>query len=145
MDAVVEGYQKLIRYDGFFLADVVGLGKTVIATMIAKKFLIENGRDKTKILVVYPPAVEQNWKATFKDFGIDKYAKFISNGSLAKVLDEENYNYWNADEYDLILVDEAHKFRSHTTAAFEQLQEICKMPRIENGNIPGYNLLAELI
>ena len=26
--------------------------------MIAKKFLIENGREKTKILVVYPPAVE---------------------------------------------------------------------------------------
>ena len=145
MDAVVEGYQKLIRYDGFFLADVVGLGKTVIATMIAKKFLIENGRDKTKILVVYPPAVEQNWKATFKDFGIDKYAKFISNGSLAKVLDEENYNYWNADEYDLILVDEAHKFRSHTTAAFEQLQEICKMPRIETGNIPGYKKKVMLI
>ena len=145
MDAVVEGYQKLIRYDGFFLADVVGLGKTVIATMIAKKFLIENGRDKTKILVVYPPAVEQNWKATFKDFGIDKYAKFISNGSLSKVLDEENYNYWNADEYDLILVDEAHKFRSHTSAAFEQLQEICKMPRIENGKIPGYKKKVMLI
>lgn len=145
MDAVVEGYQKLIRYDGFFLADVVGLGKTVIATMIAKKFLIENGRDKTKILVVYPPAVEQNWKATFKDFGIDKYAKFISNGSLSKILDEENYNYWNADEYDLILVDEAHKFRTHTTAAFGQLQEICKMPRLENGNIPGYKKKVILI
>lgn len=145
MDAVVEGYQKLIRYDGFFLADVVGLGKTVIATMIAKKFLIENGRDKTKILVVYPPAVEQNWKATFKDFGIDKYAKFVTNGSLSKVLDEENYNYWNADEYDLILVDEAHKFRSHTTSAFEQLQEICKMPRIEQGNIPGYKKKVMLI
>lgn len=145
MDAVVEGYQKLIRYDGFFLADVVGLGKTVIATMIAKKFLIENGRDKTKILVVYPPAVEQNWKATFKDFGIDKYAKFVTNGSLLKVLDEENYNYWNADEYDLILVDEAHKFRSHTTSAFEQLQEICKMPRIEQGNISGYKKKVMLI
>ena len=145
MDAVVEGYQKLIRYDGFFLADVVGLGKTVIATMIAKKFLIKNGRDKTKILVVYPPAVEQNWKATFKDFGIDKYAKFVTNGSLSKVLDEENYNYWNADEYDLILVDEAHKFRSHTTSAFEQLQEICKMPRIEQGNIPGYKKKVMLI
>ena len=145
MDAVVEGYQKLIRYDGFFLADVVGLGKTVIATMIAKKFLIENGSDKTKILVVYPPAVEQNWKATFKDFGIDKYAKFVTNGSLSKVLDEENYNYWNADEYDLILVDEAHKFRSHTTSAFEQLQEICKMPRIEQGNIPGYKKKVMLI
>ena len=145
MDAVIEGYQKLIRYDGFFLADVVGLGKTVIATMIAKKFLIENGRDHTKILVVYPPAVEQNWKTTFKDFGIDKYANFISNGSLSKVLDEDNYNCWNADEYDLVLVDEAHKFRSHTTSAFEQLQEICKMPRVETGNIPGYKKKVMLI
>ena len=145
MDAVIEGYQKLIRYDGFFLADVVGLGKTVIATMIAKKFLIENGRDHTKILVVYPPAVEQNWRTTFKDFGIDKYANFISNGSLSKVLDEDNYNYWNADEYDLVLVDEAHKFRSHTTSAFEQLQEICKMPRVETGNIPGYKKKVMLI
>lgn len=145
MDAVIEGYQKLIRYDGFFLADVVGLGKTVIATMIAKKFLIENGREHTKILVVYPPAVEQNWKATFKDFGIDKYANFVTNGSLDKILDEDNYDYWNADEYDLILVDEAHKFRSHTTSAFKHLQEICKMPRIETGNIPGYKKKVMLI
>ncbi len=145
MDAVVEGYQKLIRYDGFFLADVVGLGKTVIATMIAKKFLIENGRDNTKILVVYPPAVEQNWKTTFKDFGIDKYTQFVSNGSLSKILDDDNYNYWNADEYDLVLVDEAHKFRNHTTGAFQQLQEICKMPRVETGYIPGYKKKVMLI
>ena len=145
MDAVVEGYQKLIRYDGFFLADVVGLGKTVVATMIAKKFLIENGRDNTKILVVYPPAVEQNWKTTFKDFGIDKYTQFVSNGSLSKILDDDNYNYWNADEYDLVLVDEAHKFRNHTTGAFQQLQEICKMPRVETGYIPGYKKKVMLI
>ena len=144
-DAVIEGYQKLIRYDGFFLADVVGLGKTVVATMIAKKFLIENGRDNTKILVVYPPAVEQNWKTTFKDFGIDKYTQFVSNGSLSKILDDDNYNYWNADEYDLVLVDEAHKFRNHTTGAFQQLQEICKMPRVETGNIPGYKKKVMLI
>lgn len=145
MDAVIEGYQKFIRYDGFFLSDVVGLGKTIVATMIAKKFLIENGYEHTKILVVYPPAVEQNWKSTFKDFGIDKYAKFITNGSLSKILDEEDYNYWNAEEYDLVLVDEAHKFRSHTTSAFEQLQEICKMPRLEAGNIPGYKKKVMLI
>ena len=145
MDAVIEGYQKLLRYDGFFLADVVGLGKTVIATMIAKKFLIENGRDNTKILVVYPPAVEQNWKATFRDFGIDKYTQFVSNGSLSKILDAENYNYWNADDFDLVLVDEAHKFRNHTTGAFKELQEICKMPRVETGYIPGYKKKVMLI
>lgn len=144
-DAVVEGYQKLMRYDGFFLADVVGLGKTVIATMIAKKFLVENGPEHTKILVVYPPAVEQNWITTFKDFGIEKYACFVSNGSLGKVLDEENYKYGNADEFDLVIVDEAHKFRNHTTGAFQQLQEICKMPRLETGYIPGYKKKVMLI
>ena len=113
--------------------------------MIAKKFLIENGRDNTKILVVYPPAVEQNWKTTFHDFGIDKYTCFVSNGSLSKVLDDDNFDYWNADEYDLVLVDEAHKFRNHTTGAFKQLQEICKMPRVETGNISGYKKKVMLI
>lgn len=144
-DAVVEGYKKLLKYDGFVLADVVGLGKTVIATMIAKQFCIDNGYDNTKILVVYPPAVECNWKQTFKDFGIDKYTRFISNGSLSKVLDEDNYDYWNADEYDLVLVDEAHKFRTHTNTAFTELQEICKMPRVETGCIPGFKKKVMLI
>ena len=144
-DAVVEGYQKMLKYDGFFLADVVGLGKTVIATMIAKKFLIENGRENTKILVVYPPAVELNWKRTFRDFGIDKYANFVSNGSLSKVIDPDNFDYWNPEDYDLVLVDEAHKFRSHTTNAFDELQAICKMPRIETGNIEGYKKKVMLI
>lgn len=144
-DAVAEGYQKLIKYNGFILADVVGLGKTIVATMIAKKFLIENGRDNTKILVVYPPAVEQNWKSTFKDFGIDPYTRFISNGSLNKILDEENYDYWNSGDYDLVLVDEAHKFRTNSTGAFQQLQEICKMPRIRTGNVPGVRKKVMLI
>lgn len=145
LDAVNEGYQKLLKYDGFILADVVGLGKTVVATMIAKRFLIENGRDSTKILVVYPPAVEENWKSTFHDFGIDKYTKFISNGSLDKVLDPDNLNYWNADEYDMVIVDEAHNFRNHATGAFQALQEICKMPRIETGFIPGYKKKVMLL
>jgi SNF2 family DNA or RNA helicase len=108
LDAVEDGYRKMLKYDGFFLSDVVGLGKTVIATMIAKRFLIENGINNTKILVVYPPALEKNWKSTFHKFGIDDKTKFVTNGSLSKVLDLENYDYWNADEYDLVLVDESH-------------------------------------
>lgn len=144
-DAVEEGYQKMIRYNGFILADVVGLGKTVIATMIAKKFAIENGYENTKILVVYPPAVEHNWKQTFHDFGLEKYTCFCSNGSLHKVLDPDNYDYWNAEEYDLVLVDEAHKFRNHTNGGFTDLQMICKMPRVETGNIPGYKKKVMLI
>ena len=144
LEAVDEGFKKLLKYDGFFLSDVVGLGKTVIATMIAKRFILENGINNTKILVVYPPAVEKNWKTTFDRFGITN-VKFISNGSLKKVLDLENYDYWQPEEYDLILVDESHKFRNHKTGIFQQLQEICKYPRINSGKIEGRKKKVMLI
>jgi len=137
IDAVNEGYNMLIKHNGFILADVVGLGKTVIATMVAKKFIVQNGRDYSKVLVVYPPAVEKGWKSTFKYFGIDKYTKFISNGSLEKILKGNDDDYWNKEEYDLIIVDEAHKFRSHTTDMFQHLQLISKSPRANSGMIDG--------
>jgi superfamily II DNA/RNA helicase len=136
VDAVNEGFNMLIKHNGFILADVVGLGKTVIAAMVAKKFLSKNGRDNTKILVVYPPAVEKNWKDTFKYFDIDKYTKFITNGSLEKIINGHQ-NYWNKEEYDLVIADEAHKFRNHTTGAFQNLQLICKSPRVNKGFISG--------
>lgn len=136
VDAVNEGFNMLLKHNGFILADVVGLGKTVIATMVAKKFLMQNGRENTKILVVYPPAVEKNWKDTFKNFDIDKYTKFISNGSLDKILNLHQ-DYWNKEEYDLVIADEAHKFRNHTTGAFQNLQLICKSPRANEGLIKG--------
>jgi superfamily II DNA/RNA helicase len=136
VDAVNEGFNMLQKHNGFVLADVVGLGKTVVAAMVAKKFLLQNGRDYTKILVVYPPAIEKNWKNTFKDFSIDKYTKFITNGSLNKIL-EGHQDYWTKEEYDLIIVDEAHKFRNYKTDAFQHLQLICKSPRISKGGIDG--------
>ncbi len=126
----------LLKHNGFLLADVVGLGKTVIAAMVAKKFLMQNGRDNTKILIVYPPAVEKNWKNTFKDFQLDKYTKFITNGSLEKIL-EGHQDYWSKEDYDLIIVDEAHKFRNYLTGAFQNLQLICKSPRANKGLIEG--------
>lgn len=136
VDAVNEGFNMLLKHNGFLLADVVGLGKTVIAAMVAKKFLIQNGKDYTKILIVYPPAVEKNWKNTFKDFQLDKYTKFISNGSLEKIL-QGHQDYWVKEDYDLIIVDEAHKFRNYLTGAFQNLQLICKSPRANKGLIDG--------
>jgi ERCC4-related helicase len=136
VDAVNEGFNMLLKHNGFLLADVVGLGKTVIAAMVAKKFLMQNGRDNTKILIVYPPAVGKNWKNTFKDFRLDKYTKFITNGSLEKIL-EGHQDYWNKEDYDLIIVDEAHKFRNYSTGAFQKLQLICKSPRANTGLIDG--------
>jgi len=136
IDAVNEGFNMLLKHNGFMLADVVGLGKTVIAAMVAKKFVMQNGRDNTKILIVYPPAIEKNWKNTFKDFQLDKYTKFITNGSLDKIL-EGHQDYWNKEDYDLIIVDEAHKFRNYLTGSFDNLQKICKSPRANKGLIDG--------
>lgn len=136
-DAVVQGYQLLRRYDGFFLGDVVGLGKTIVAVMIAKRFMAENG-ERTKILVVYPPAVEDNWKATFRKFGITKrQVHFVSNGSLHKVLDEDNGEYLSPTEYDLVIVDESHGFRNTRTETYNRIQRICKSPRPVGGFVPG--------
>lgn len=145
VDAVNQGYQMLLEHNGFMLADVVGLGKTVIATMIAKRFLISNGTLNTKILVVYPPHLERNWKSTFRQFGIDKHTRFISNGSLHKILEGKNEDYWPKEDYDLILVDEAHKFRNHKSKMFNDLQIICKSPRSVEGNIRGSRKKVMLI
>lgn len=43
VDAVTQGLRLLQKHNGFFLADVVGLGKTVVATLIARKFYFHNG------------------------------------------------------------------------------------------------------
>ena len=145
VDAVNQGYQMLLEHNGFMLADVVGLGKTVIATMIAKRFLISNGTLNTKILIVYPPHLAQNWKSTFRQFGIDKHTRFISNGSLHKILDKKNEDYWRKEDYDLILVDEAHKFRNHKSQMFNDLQIICKTNRAVEGNIKGLRKKVILI
>ncbi|MEP2771976.1 MAG: helicase-related protein [Fulvivirga sp.] len=145
VDAVNQGFQMLMEHNGFFLADVVGLGKTIVASMIAKRFLIANGSLNTKILVVYPPALEKNWKSTFRMFGIDRHTKFITNGRLEKILKGEDLNYWAKEDYDLILVDEAHKYRNHTSTSFGYLQRICKAPRNGDGLIKGKNKKVILI
>jgi superfamily II DNA or RNA helicase len=131
-DAVIQGYQMLCRHNGFFLADVVGLGKTVVAAMIARRFVEANGR-QSKILVVYPPAIESNWKETFKHFDLRRFTQFISNGSLGKVLNEVD-NYRAKEEFDLIIVDESHNFRHTNNIRFNELQKICKAPRANPGN-----------
>ena len=134
-DAVVQGYDIMMRHGGCFIADVVGLGKTVVAAMIAQRFIAANG-DNTRILVIFPPAVRSNWEDTFRDFRIkNKYSRFVSNGSLDKVVDGNGYD--EKEYYDLIIVDEAHNFRHDSTGNYDLLQRICKSTRLNKGNVEG--------
>jgi len=145
VEAVNQGFQMLLDHNGFFLADVVGLGKTVVAAMIAKRFLIANGSLNTKILVVFPPTLERNWLTTFKQFNIDKHCKFITNGRLDKIVNDEDPKYWAKEDYDLIIVDEAHRYRNHTSTMFANLQRICKAPRNGEGLVTGTKKKVMLI
>jgi superfamily II DNA/RNA helicase len=119
VDAVNEGYKMLEKHNGFFLSDVVGLGKTVIATLIAKKFFYSNDFPShiSNILIIVPPALKDSWRETLDNFQLQNY-RIITNGSLHKVRD--------AQKYDLIIVDEAHKFRNDTAEAYNELQKLCK-------------------
>ena len=135
-DAVIQGYQMLLRNDGFFLADVVGLGKTVVAAMVAKRFVESNGK-RTRILVVHPPAVEKNWKDTFRQFTLSRKTTFVSNGSLDHILDPTIATLPEPGEYDLVIVDESHNFCNKSAGKFDDLQRITKAPRSNPGLIPG--------
>jgi ERCC4-related helicase len=119
IDAVNEGFKLLQKHNGFFLADVVGLGKTVVGTLIAKKFFYSNDFPShiSNILIVVPPALKENWVETLEKFQLHNYT-VITNGSLHKINDPE--------KYDLVVIDEAHKFRNDTADAYNELQKLCK-------------------
>ena len=117
IDAVNEGLEILKKHNGFFLADVVGLGKTVIATLIARQFWFEKSCN-CSILLVLPPALVQNWQDTFDKFRLKADTTIITTGSLHKVT--------NYAKYDLVIIDEAHRFRNDTADAYDILQLICK-------------------
>lgn len=121
VDAVNDGFAKMTKHNGFFLADVVGLGKTIVATIIAKKYFYYNGfpSHRSRTLIIVPPALKENWVETTDQFRLDN-VKIVTNGSLHKIRDPK--------KYDLIIVDEAHKFRTDTALAYNELQKICKTP-----------------
>jgi SNF2 family DNA or RNA helicase len=58
---------------------------------------------------------------------------------------EGDLNYADKERYDLILVDEAHKFRNHKSQQFENLQVICKSGRENIGGIDGFEKKVVLI
>ena len=134
-DAAKQGYQMMMTHNGFILADVVGLGKTIVAAMIARRFLESNGRN-TNILIVTPPAIQKGWERTFNDFGLQTRTQYVTSGSIEHVIECKG-NYHAKEDYDLVIVDEAHNYRHDDSQRFDHLQTVCKSPcrdRINNKN-----------
>jgi len=111
IDAVVQAKKILEAYNGVFISDVVGLGKTYISAMLAKSL------KKGKKLVICPPVLVDYWREVLLEF--DVAAEVESLGKLDKILEK------GVDGYKYVFIDEAHRFRNQGTESFSNLHKIC--------------------
>ncbi len=111
LDAVVQAKKILEAYNGVFISDVVGLGKTYICAMLAKSL------KKGKKLIICPPVLVDYWKDVLLEF--DVAAEVESLGKLDRILEK------GVDKYQYVFIDEAHRFRNAGTESFSALHKIC--------------------
>jgi superfamily II DNA/RNA helicase len=115
-DAVISAYKKLKKYNGVFISDVPGLGKTYIGSALLSHLETEG---KTAI-VIAPPRLVEYWREVLIDLGVSK-AKVFSMGKLEEILDDERYM-----KRKVVLVDESHHFRNPETKRYKDLLKICQ-------------------
>jgi superfamily II DNA or RNA helicase len=111
-DAIGEGLEKIRRHSGCIIADVVGLGKSVIGVAIAANLDITT-------IIVCPPHLKAQWEDFAFDFGLQRY-KIVSSGKLEDALAAAS-----GPEEKLVIVDEAHRYRNENTLDYGLLHKIC--------------------
>ena len=112
-EAVNAAIQIINQYNGVFIADVVGLGKTYISALIAKQF-----RSSYKIIIT-PPVLQDYWNEIFDEFDISRFRVF-SAGNLKAIKEWDKL-----DDVECVFIDEAHRFRNEDTETFKDLHDIC--------------------
>ena len=168
LDYQIEAVKRCIsimhEHGGFMLADVVGLGKTIIGTLIIKRFLSvpENDGRERKVLIITPPAIQSGWKKTIAMFDKDSdekiapYIDFITTGRIANVTEEDDWEENDDDSadsgefvgtlqdknYGFIIIDESHKFRNSTTFMYRSLDELIIKIGSNTGVYPYIGLLS---
>lgn len=141
--AIANAKKILEQFGGVFLSDVVGLGKTIMGTMLCQQL-------QEKILVLAPPhLIDENnkgsWRKTFEDFGFKaKDYQCHSTGSLDKVIERADLQ-----TFGVVLVDEAHRFKNDNTTTYENLARICRGKKVILVTATPYNnspqdLLAQI-
>ncbi len=143
-DHAVLNAKKIINaYGGVFLSDVVGLGKTFMGTMLCQEL-------GEKTLVLAPPQLidEDNpgsWKHAFSEFGFKaKDYECRSTGMLKSIVEKDQHR-----DFKVVLIDEAHCFRSEDNETYARLAQICKGKKVILVTATPYNnkpsdLLAQI-
>lgn len=115
-------------YRGCFLTSSVGLGKSYVASQVAKYFL----DNKEKVLLIAPAGLvhsEDQWQRYLKEFKIYDKVSLVSMGNLQKRPDVFKFGKYSKD-YGLIIVDEAHNYRNPDSYRARNIKKIID----ENGN-----------
>ncbi|MCX6580802.1 MAG: SNF2-related protein [Candidatus Aminicenantes bacterium] len=113
--AVFQALRKLEEYNGVFIADVVGLGKTFITAQLLQQV-------RGRILVICPPVLCDYWQESLMKFQVP--SRVESLGKLEQVIRK------GAEQYDYVVVDEAHRFRNEATQSYAALLDICRGKKV---------------
>ena len=137
------------------LADEVGLGKTVEAGILLKEYFVTGMIHNALILT--PPSLRSQWQDELKskfelDFiinnddsrfeGYDKHSMLIA--SLPSAVQPGNAKMLKDIEWDLVIVDEAHRLKKATTQANQFVKELQKKFIFLLSATPIQNNLEEL-
>lgn len=116
------------------LADEVGLGKTIEAGLILKEYMIR-GLVK-KVLILVPASLVSQWAAELnqkfyipavqqkKSYMWEQYDVIVSSIDTAKRSPHREIVY--EQDYDLVIIDEAHKLKNNKTKNYEFVQNLKK-------------------
>ncbi len=111
-DAVNLGVDRIKRFGGVIIADVVGLGKSIIASTIAHNLNL-------KTIIIAPPHLETQWKDYLSEF--DFKGIVYTTGKIAEALERHG----NEKSKLLVILDEAHKHRNEDTDNYKELHKLC--------------------
>lgn len=120
LDAVRQALGILAEHDGVIVADVVGLGKSVIAGMIAKEM-------RKQGVIICPPGLmgpedkSSGWRKYIEDFELGNWDVY-SSGNLELCQNAIK----NSKNIEVVIVDEAHRFRNNDTENYALLKNICR-------------------
>jgi superfamily II DNA or RNA helicase/HKD family nuclease len=118
IDAIKMVMDKLNKYNGAILADVVGLGKSIIASAVARNMDLKTD---IKTVIIAPPHLIPQWEEYKEEFGI-RGSKVYSSGKISEVYER----YHDARDPMLYILDEAHRYRNEDTGDYKLLHQVCR-------------------
>jgi superfamily II DNA or RNA helicase len=156
----VETVRKVLRlFRGrVLLADEVGLGKTIEAGMVLKEYLLRGMVEK--VLIVTPASLVGQWQeemATKFDIPCaTSYDSLLRTdpdafwaqprviASIATARRQEHFARLSAQEYDLVIVDEAHHLKNRASQNYRLVDALRKRFLLLLSATPVQNSLVEL-